>query len=72
MALATIIIQDMPDGVTDVRLIAEPRVDGTEIPSEYTTAQRMAAVALNAIQGALAEESPIIAVGNGGKLFVPN
>lgn len=70
MALATIIIQDMDEGVTDVRLIAEPRIQGGE--ENFTTAQRMAAVALNAIQGALAEESPIIAVGNGGKLFVPN
>lgn len=72
MALATIIIQDLPEGTTDVRLIVEPRVTGEEIPSDFTTAQRMAGVALNAIQGALAEESPIIAVGNGGKLFVPN
>lgn len=71
MALATIVIQDMDDGVTDVRLIMEPRVTG-DFDGEYTTAQRMAAVALNAIQGALQEESPIIATGNGGKLFVPN
>lgn len=70
MALINILIQDLPDGVTDVRMIAEPRVTGEE--TEFTTAQKMAGVALNAIQGALAEESPIIAVGNGGKLFVPN
>lgn len=71
MALATIIIQDMPEGTTDVRLICEPRITSGDI-GEYTTAQRMAAVALNAIQGALEDESPIIATGNGGKLFIPH
>jgi hypothetical protein len=38
---------------------------------DFTQAQRMGAVALNAITGALEEESPIVMTGGNSKIFIP-
>jgi len=55
MAMVIITIQDMPDGTVDVRMNSEPIVQPGQ--TEFTQAQRMGAVSLNAIKGALDEES---------------
>lgn len=70
MAIIIITVQDTPEGSVDVRMISEPYV----LPGqqEFSAAQRMGAVALNAIQGALQEESPIVMSGGNGKIFMPN
>lgn len=61
MALLIISVQDMPDGTVAVRLANEPHVDPGQ--TTFTQAERMGAVALNAIQGALdQEESKLILV----------
>lgn len=65
MALLLISVQDMPDGSVSVRLATEPHV--TPGQSTFTQAERMGAVALNAIQGALnQEESRLILVDANG------
>lgn len=56
MALLLISVQDMPDGTVSVRLNNEPPVEPGQ--TTFTPAERMGAVALNAIQGALDQESP--------------
>lgn len=56
MALLLITVQDMPDGTVSVRLHNEPAVAPGQ--STFTPAQRMGAVALNAIHGALEQEGP--------------
>ena len=58
MALVLITIQDTADGHVDVRMNSEPLVEPGQ--TEFTQGQRMAAVALNAIQGALKELPPKI------------
>lgn len=55
MSMVIITIQDMPDGTVDVRMNSEPIVQPGQM--EFTQAQRMGAVSLNAIKGALDEES---------------
>ena len=55
MALIVITVQDLPDGNVEVKMHAEPPVQGGE--TEFTDAQRMGAVALNAIHGAISEEA---------------
>lgn len=55
MSMVIITIQDMPDGTVDVRMNSEPIVKPGQ--TEFTQAQRMGAVSLNAIKGALDEES---------------
>lgn len=70
MAIIIITVQDTHEGSVDVRMISEPMVSPDQ--SEFTTAQRMGAVALSAITGALEEESPIVLSGNNGKIFIPN
>lgn len=70
MAIIIITVQDTAEGSVDVRMITDPVVvPGQE---EFTTAQRMGAVALNAITGALEDESPIVLTGGNSKIFVPN
>ena len=56
MALLLITVQDMPDGTVSVRLHNEPAVSPGQ--STFTQAERMGAVALNAIHGALEQEGP--------------
>lgn len=71
MAIIIITIQDTAEGSVDMRMITDPVVAPGQ--TEFTQAQRMGAVALNAVQGALEETSPIILNGGGnGKIFVPN
>lgn len=72
MALIIITIQDTKEGSVDVRLNTEPAVDGNKLPSEFTQAERMGAVALNAVHGALEELSPIVMDGGSSKIFMPN
>lgn len=70
MAIIIITVQDTAEGSVDVRMITDPVVAPEQ--SEFTQAQRMGAVALNAIQGALEEISPIVMSGGNSKIFVPN
>ena len=71
MAIIIITVQDTAEGSVDVRMITDPVVVPGQ--AEFSTAQKMGAVALNAIQGALEELSPIVLHGGGnGKIFVPN
>jgi hypothetical protein len=69
MAIIIITVQDTPEGSVDVRMNSEPFV----LPGQkdFTQAQRMGAVALNAITSALQEESPIVMSGGNSKIFVP-
>lgn len=60
MAMVIITVQDMPDGNVDVRMNSEPIV--TPGQTEFTDAQRMGAVALNAIHGALQESQPTLQI----------
>jgi hypothetical protein len=65
MALVIIAVQDMPDGTVSVRLNIEPHP--TPEPREFTPAERMGAVALNAIHGAIEEVKPrLLVVGADG------
>lgn len=70
MAIIIITVQDTAEGSVDVRMITDPVV----VPGQqdFTQAQRMGAVALNAITGALEEDSPIVMAGGNSKIFVPN
>lgn len=70
MAIIIITVQDTPQGSVDVRMITDPPIQPGQ--TEFTQAQRMGAVALNAIQGALEEDSPIIMDGGNSKIFIPN
>jgi hypothetical protein len=70
MAIIIITVQDTAEGSVDVRMVTDPIV--TPGQEDFTTAQRMGAVALNAITGSLEEESPIVLSGGNGKIFVPN
>lgn len=65
MSLVVITLQDMMDGTVSVRLNTEPHVaPGT---TDFTPAERMGAVALNAVQGALEEIKPrLLVVGADG------
>jgi hypothetical protein len=57
MAMILITVQDLNDGV-EVKLSMEPATPGSLV--EFTPAQRMAAVALNAIEGAIQQEAPAL------------
>jgi len=70
MAIIIITVQDTAEGSVDVRMITDPIVHPGQ--TEFSTAQRMGAVALNAITGALEDESPIVMAGGNSKIFVPN
>lgn len=70
MAIVIITVQDTAEGSVDVRMQTDPPVKSGQ--DEFTQAQRMGAVALNAIQGALEEASPIIYDGGNTKIFIPN
>lgn len=72
MAIIIITVQDTAEGSVDVRMITDPVVTPDHGPEDFTQAQRMGAVALNAIQGALEEISPIVMSGSNGKIFIPN
>jgi hypothetical protein len=69
MAIIIITVQDTAEGSVDVRMITDPVV----VPGQqdFTQAQRMGAVALNAITGALEEDSPIVMTGGNSKIFIP-
>ena len=60
MAMILITVQDMPDGNVDVRMHSEPHVLPGQV--EFTDAQRMGAVALNAIHGALQDTGSKIVI----------
>lgn len=65
MALLIISVQDLPDGTVSVRLTNEPAVNPGQ--TTFTPAERMGAVALNAIHSALAqEEKKLVLVGADG------
>ena len=51
-------------------MISDPPVQAGQ--TEFTTSQKMGAVALNAITGALEEESPIVLTDGNSKIYVPN
>lgn len=62
MALILIRLQDGEDGGVDVNVQGEPRAHtlaGTD-PQDFTAAQKLGAVALNAIHAQLAEDAPRI------------
>lgn len=65
MALLLISVQDLPDGTVSVRMNNEPPVSPGQ--TTFTPAERMGAVALNAIHGALdQEQNRIVLVGADG------
>lgn len=65
MSLVVITLQDMMDGTVSVRLNTEPHVPPGQ--TDFTPAERMGAVALNAVQGALEELKPrLLVVGADG------
>jgi len=70
MAIIIITVQDTPEGSIDVRMHSEPFVSPGQ--TDFTQAQRMGAIALNAIHGALEETSPIVMTGGNSKIFMPN
>lgn len=62
MSLLIISVQDLEDGTVSVRMVNEPPV--TKGQTTFTQAERMGAVALNAIKGALEQdENRIVLVG---------
>jgi hypothetical protein len=69
MAIIIITVQDTAEGSVDVRMITDPVVQPEQ--TEFSQAQRMGAVALNAIHGALEETSPIVMSGGNSKIFLP-
>lgn len=56
MAMILITVQDLADGNVEVKMHAEPPVYSDQ--DSFTDAQRMAAVALNAIHGAIQDNEP--------------
>ena len=70
MAIIVITVQDTKEGSVDVRMITDPQVEPGQ--EEFSTAQKMGAVALNAINAHLEEASPIVITGGNGKIFMPN
>lgn len=72
MALIIITVQDTKEGSVDVRLNTEPAIDPDKLPIDFTMAERMGAVALNAIHGALEEKSHVVMDGGSSKIFLPN
>ena len=56
MAMILITVQDLADGNVEVKMHAEPPVYSDQ--DSFTDAQRMAAVALNAIHGAIQDIGP--------------
>jgi hypothetical protein len=68
MAQILIIVNDDPQGNVLVNLHMEPQVQPGQ--GEFTPAQRMGAVALNAINAALTEEKPLIELPHNGKLEI--
>lgn len=68
MAMVIITIQDQPDGHVAVRMHAEPAVNTIGKP-EFTPAQRMGAVALNAVQATLQAEKPRIILAGADELL---
>jgi hypothetical protein len=56
MAMILITVQDLADGNVEVKMHAEPPVYSDQ--DSFTDAQRMAAVALNAIHGPIQENEP--------------
>lgn len=69
MPIIIITVQDTAEGSVDVRMVTDPPVHPGQ--SEFSQAQRMGAVAINAITSALEEESPIVMSGGNSKIFVP-
>ena len=63
MALVVITIQDKADGSIDVNLNNEPRIpqDGAMV-RQWSQAEKLGAVALNAIHAQLQEEQPHIII----------
>lgn len=68
MAQVLIVINDDPEGNVTVTLHMEPQVQRGQ--TEFTNAQRMGAVALNAVNAALTEEKPLIELPKPGKLEI--
>jgi hypothetical protein len=60
MALIVIQVQDMPDGSVGVNLVTEPRIVGPK--AKYTEAEKLGAVALNAIHSELESIGPKLVV----------
>lgn len=66
MALVVIHVQDMPDGSIDVNLKTEPRIVGPK--ATFTTAEKLGAVALNAIHTKLQDIGPKIVIAGADQL----
>jgi hypothetical protein len=60
MALVVIQVQDMPDGSVGVNLVTEPRIVGPK--AKFTEAEKLGAVALNAIHSELENTGPKLVV----------
>jgi hypothetical protein len=60
MALIVIQVQDMPDGSVGVNLVTEPRIVGPK--ANFTEAEKLGAVALNAIHSELENTGPKLVV----------
>lgn len=60
MALVVIQVQDMPDGSVGVNLVTEPRIVGPK--AKFTEAEKLGAVALNAIHSELENAGPKLVV----------
>ena len=66
MAMILITVQDMADGNVEVKMQAEPPVFSDQ--DSFTDAQKMGAVALNAIHGALQDIGPKIVIAGADEL----
>ena len=60
MALILIRIQDAEDGGVDVNVQGEPRPQSLGDVPDFTPAQKLGAVALNAIHAQISEDAPRI------------
>lgn len=66
MALVIIQVQDAPDGSVTVNLTTEPRIVGPR--AKFSEAEKLGAVALNAIHTQLAEAAPKLIIAGADEL----
>lgn len=66
MALVVIQVQDMPDGSIGVNLVIEPRIVGPK--ANFTAAEKLGAVAINAIHAELENVGPKLVVAGADEL----
>ena len=66
MALIVIRVHDTPDGSVGVNLTTEPRIAGPK--ASFTLAERLGAVALNAIHQMIESEPPKLVIAGADEL----